>query len=187
MSGKSELTDSELIARIAEGDMDAMQAFYHRHAGAVERYAMLHLQDRFEIADIIQITMLEVWRTAERFEGRSAVRTWLLSIARFKTLDHLRRQSRLKVTDPQSETFGTPDEIDTEAVVAASEDASRLRACINALPEHQRRAIHLAFFEELTYPQVAEVEGVAEGTLKTRIFHAKKLLMHCLARKQEKD
>ena len=167
--------------------MDAMQTFFKRHASAVERFAMLNLKDRFEAADIVQITMLDVWRTAARFEGRSTVRTWVLSIARFKTLDHRRKQSRLSVTDPKSDAFESIDEIDTPLVIAAAEDANRLRACVDQLPEHQRRAIHLAFFEELTYPQVAEIEGVAEGTIKTRIFHAKKLLMRCLSRDHKLD
>jgi RNA polymerase sigma-70 factor (ECF subfamily) len=76
-----------------------------------------------------------------------------------------------------------PDEAapDPEAVAAAASDAARVRGCIQGLSEAHRSAIHLAFYQELPYGDIAEIEGVPVGTIKTRILHAKRLLMHCLA------
>ena len=76
-----------------------------------------------------------------------------------------------------------PDETPSAlAVIEATSDAARLRACLEKLTAAQKSVVRLTFFEDLTYPEAAEVEGVPVGTVKTRIHHAKKLLMHCLTK-----
>ncbi|MEL6678876.1 MAG: sigma-70 family RNA polymerase sigma factor, partial [Pseudomonadota bacterium] len=85
-------------------------------------------------------------------------------------------------------TLAEPDETiagddpDVETVLTAAEDAKRLRACVEDLPDRQRAVVHLAFFEDMTCAEISTVEGIPEGTVKTRIYHAKKLLMRCLSR-----
>lgn len=175
------------MRQVAQRDMAAMKTLYERHASALRRFAAHYVRDPAEVADVVQTTMLEVWRNADRFEGRSAVRTWILSLAKFKAIDHARKQAKVSVLDPQSTTFEAVDERNAETIVAAAQDDQRLRDCVSQLPDAQRSAIHLAFFEDLTYGEVADVEGVAEGTVKTRIFHAKKLLMRCLLAHEKKD
>ena len=69
-----------------------------------------------------------------------------------------------------------------QEVIEAAGDAAQVRACMDKLPAVQLSAIRLAFFDDMSYPEAAEVEGVPVGTIKTRIHHAKKLLMHCLTR-----
>jgi RNA polymerase sigma-70 factor (ECF subfamily) len=172
--------DAVLLARIAEGDMAAMRALYLAHADALHRFVRVRIRDGSEIADIVHETMLGVWRGAGGFEGRSTVRSWIFGLARHKATDHLRRQARIRLDGPD-ETV-PDDEPSVETVIAASQDAERVRLCVGKLPQRQRAAIHLAFFEDLTYAQISEAEGVPEGTIKTRIFHAKKLLMRCLSR-----
>ena len=66
-------------------------------------------------------------------------------------------------------------------MAVAASDAARVRECIGRLSDTHRSAIHLAFWRELPYGEIAEIEGVPVGTVKTRILHAKRLLMHCLA------
>ena len=95
-------------------------------------------------------------------------------------MDHLRRQGRQVAAELEDTA---PDHAPSpEAVVAAAQDAARLRACIAKLAHAQRAAIHLAFFEELSLAQVARIEQTPESTIKSRIFHAKRLLMRCLTR-----
>jgi len=105
-----------------------------------------------EASDIVHETMLEVWRRADRFQGRSSLKSWMFSIARNKSIDKNRKLSRLSYTD----------------------DVPEMAA--------HRRMIHLAFYEDLSYREIAEIEGCPIGTVKTRILHAKKLLMRKLAR-----
>ncbi|MEM8850291.1 MAG: sigma-70 family RNA polymerase sigma factor [Pseudomonadota bacterium] len=174
-----EADDRSLLARVAQGDMSAMRLLYERHAEAAHRFVQTRLRDHFEVADVVHNTMLDVWRSAGRFQGQSSARSWILSIARNKAVDHIRKASRTDLSEPDD---ALPDDSpDAEAVIAAAQEADRVRACIAKLGEAMRTAIHLAFFEDLTYAEIAQVENVPEGTIKTRIFHAKKLLMRCLS------
>ncbi len=174
------MDDASLIRAIgASGDKAAMKALYERHSDALYRFLRARLGDPFEASDVMQDTFLEIWRAASRFEGRSAPRTWMFGIARNKAIDRMRRGSREVITEPDD---STPDDApNPEAVVAAASDAARIRECMGRLSDSHRSAIHLAFWRELPYGEIAEIEGVPVGTVKTRILHAKRLLMHCLA------
>jgi|TARA_Y100000815_G_scaffold56769_1_gene46030 RNA polymerase sigma-70 factor (ECF subfamily) len=158
-----------------------MRAFYDRHQAGLHRFIRLRIGDAIEASDILQETFLEVWRNAVRFRGAAAPRTWLYGIARNKAVDRLRRSRRTTLRDLPDDTI--PDEAPSPlAVIEAASDAERLRACIGKLTPAQQAAVRLTFFEDLSYPEAATVEGVPVGTIKTRIHHAKKLLMHCLTR-----
>jgi RNA polymerase sigma-70 factor (ECF subfamily) len=174
------LDDASLISAIgARGDKAAMKALYERHSDALYRFLRARLGDPFEAADVMQETFLEIWRAAARFEGRSAPRTWMFGIARNKAIDRMRRGAREVTSEPDD---SAPDDApNPEAVVAAASDAARVRECMGRLSDTHRSAIHLAFWRELPYGEIAEIEGVPVGTVKTRILHAKRLLMHCLA------
>ena len=172
-------TDRDLIKRIADGDRAAMQAFYERHHDAAYRFIRSRGGDEFETADVLQDAMLDVWRTAGRFKGTSSARTWLFSIARNKMIDRMPKGSRIDTFDEAPEQVDEAP--DPYAVLEVVDDNTRLSKCVETLSEAHRRVIHLAFFEDMTYPDISEVERVAVGTIKTRIFHAKKLLMSCLS------
>ena len=173
------LDDAGLIARVGAGDKAAMKALYERHSDALYRFIRTRLRDPFEAADVMQEVFLEIWRSAGRFEGRSAPRTWIFGIARNKAIDRVRGSARLVAGDPDPDV---PDDApDPEAVAAAASDAARVRDCIRGLSDSHRSAIHLAFYDDRPYSEIAEIEGVPVGTVKTRILHAKRLLMRCLA------
>lgn len=176
---KNDEQDKLWLTRIAERDVAAMRELYLAHAEAVQRFVRTRVNDDFEATDITHETMLSVWRGAAGFERRSSVRSWILTLARNKAVDHIRKQARVTLAETD-ETLPS-DEPDVETVIAASEDAQRVRKCVDELPERQRVVVHLAFFEDLSYAQIAEVENAPEGTIKSRFFHAKKLLMRCLS------
>src|SRR5499427_7213088 len=102
-------SDEVLIGRIANGDRLAMQVLYARHHVRVFRFVVRLVRDEARAEDVISEVFLDVWRQAGRFEGRSAVSTWMLAIARFKALSALRRR---------------PDEELDEKAAAAIEDLS---------------------------------------------------------------
>ena len=83
----------DLLQRIADGDEDALGAFYRLFEGRIYRFALSRLNDVFDAADILNEVMFEVWRGAARFEGRSAVSSWVLGIAHHKTIDRLRKRT----------------------------------------------------------------------------------------------
>lgn len=155
-----------------------MRGLYERHQAAVFAFAMARLGDRMAAADVLHDVMLDVWRQAGRFEGRSAVRTWILTMTRNKSIDAIRKTARTDYGDDGDTLID--EEPTPEAAVAAAQDQERVRSCVSKLPDRQKTVVHLTFFEGLSYPEAAEVEDVPVGTIKTRIFHAKKALAACL-------
>lgn len=173
------MDDTDLLRRVGASDREALKALYERHSDALHRFLRYRLRDPFDAGDVVQDVFLEIWRTAARFEGRSSARTWIFGIARNKAVDRMRRRGR-EVTAPEPDTGIADDAPDPEAVAVAASDAVRLRGCIAGLSDIHRSAIHLAFYEELPYAEIAAIEGVPVGTVKSRIMHAKRLLLHCL-------
>lgn len=175
-----EPTDTDLLERIANGDKAAMRVIYDRHSDALCRFASNWLSDGFEASDIMHETMIEVWRKADRFAGRSSAKSWIFAIARNKAIDRNRKARRMINQDADPEI---PDDApNPQAITEAFQDAKRVRACVDELGPAHRSVIQLAFFEDLSYREVADIEGTPVGTIKTRIMHAKKLLMRCLGR-----
>ena len=168
-----------LLGRMAEGDKGAFAAFYRAMEKPVYRFIVSKMNDPHEAADILHDVFMDIWRSAGRFEGRSSVRTWVFGIAYRKTMDHFRKHGRVDVTDEIGES--PDDSPDAVACIAATQEAAHLRHCLDQLKPQHRSAIELAFYEEMTYGEIAQAAAVPEGTIKTRIFHAKKLLLHCLS------
>jgi RNA polymerase sigma factor (sigma-70 family) len=175
----SQHDDASLIARIADGDRDAMTALYRAHEASVFRFIISKMNDPHEAADILHDVFIEVWRSAGRFEGRSKVRTWIFSMAWRKVVDRMRKSGRMTLME---EPPDTADEAPSaEACLAAGQEAEHVRHCLGTLKADHQMAVTLAFWQDMSYGDIAEIAGVPEGTIKTRIFHAKKLLLRCLS------
>lgn len=172
------MDDNELIKGVGTGDKGAMHALYIRYNDAIYAYAVSRCSNPELASDCVHDTMLDVWRTASRFSGNSTVKTWLFSIARNKLVDALRKRGKLSFVDEVPETEDTAP--NPEAAAMAASDSARLHHCLDGLKETQKSAIRLAFLEDLTYPEIAEIEDAPLGTIKTRIYHAKQALMRCL-------
>jgi len=179
MSSKN--TDLHLVRKISKGDQSAMKQVYELHSGPLFHFVKGWLADPHEASDIVHETMLEVWRKANRFQGRSSLKSWIFSIARNKSIDRNRKSSRMSYTDDVPEMID--NDITPIEALELSQDAELLKGCISRLSETHRRVIHLAFYQDLSYKEISEIEGCPIGTVKTRILHAKKLLMRDLADK----
>jgi RNA polymerase sigma-70 factor (ECF subfamily) len=175
----SEPTLAHLLHRTAQKDKAAFAALYDMLEGPLYRFLRSRLNDPFEAADVSHEVFLELWNNASRFEGRSSVKTWVFGIAYRKAMDVHRRAARLDYSDTLPDT--EEDSADSEACMIAVEQGAHVRACLEALKPDHRTAIELAFFDDLSYREISEITDAPEGTVKTRVFHAKKLLMHCLA------
>lgn len=172
-------TDGFLIQRIAGGDRQALAALYRAFEKPVYRFIAARLNDPHEAADILHEVFLDIWRVAASFEGRSQVRTWIFGIAYRKVIDAHRRRRRVELTDEVPETGDNADS--AEAGFGAAQEAAHLRYCLGRLSDDHRSAISLAFYEDLSCAEIAAIAGVPEGTIKSRLFHARKLLQHCLS------
>ncbi|MEM1379629.1 MAG: sigma-70 family RNA polymerase sigma factor [Pseudomonadota bacterium] len=178
MTEEADISDEALLVRIATGDEAAMRLIYERHHGSVVAFAKTRLNDQALVFDVAHEVMLDVWRKPQNYSGRSSFRTWLYILVRNKTIDAVRRSSRIEYGEEGMDLVDQaplPDD-----VLQKAQDADRMRSCVDGLSAPHKSAIHLTFFEGLTIKEAAEVEGVPDGTIKTRIFHAKKLLAACL-------
>jgi len=174
----SSMTDAELLGLVAQGDQSALKQLYDRYAAHLNSFVQNYLADPQEAADIVHEAMLDVWRSAERFRGSSTVKSWMFSIARNKAIDRNRKGARTVLGEADVEI--ADDAPDPHKTLEAFQDAERVRVCIEGLNASQKSAIHLAFYEDLSYSQIAEIEKCPTGTVKTRIMAAKAALMRCL-------
>lgn len=168
-----EPSDEALMHSLATGSGEALQPLYARHAPLVFAIAT-HSLDRAAAEEVVQDVFLALWRGAERFDPtRGPLRPWLLQIAHNRILNELRARSRRPPLggDPDGERAAAlPDPEAGPATLAwraFRQDA--VRAALARLPPAQRQALGLAFFDELTHEQVAELLQLRLGTAKSRI------------------
>ena len=180
MSERDGETAEALIARMARGEERALARFYDAFHGRVYAFALRLVREPADAAEVLNEVMLEVWRRAAGFEGRSRALTWVLGIAHHKAIDRVRSRRPAFADDAVLEHVADDAPAAAE-VFARLEDRARLQACLERLSDAHRLVLHLAFFDDLPYPEIAEVVGVPLGTVKTRVFHAKQLLKQCLA------
>ena len=125
-------SDEVLIGRIANGDRLAMQVLYARHHVRVFRFVVRLVRDEATAEDVISEVFLDVWRQAGRFEGRSAVSTWMLAIARFKALSALRRRPDEELDEETAGAVEDPSD-DPGAVLEKKDKSTMLRKCLTGL------------------------------------------------------
>ncbi len=172
-------SDEVLIGRIANGDRLAMQVLFARHHVRVYRFVLRIVRNEATAEDLISEVFLDVWRQAEKFEGRSTVSTWMLSIARFKALSALRRRCEEQLDD---ETAGAIEDQadDPEIALAKKDKGAALRQCLTNLSAEHREIIDLVYYHEKSVEEVAGIVGIPEATVKTRMFYARKKLSELL-------
>jgi len=170
----------EWIRQIARGDRRAFERLYREYAPRVFRFAVRMIRDRTKAEEVTNDVMLEVWKSAERFEGRSSPSTWILGIARHRTLNAVRGKTlHLTALDDAAEVA---DEAPApEAGIDHLAVTQKLRVALEQLPPEQREVVEMTFMEEMSYKQIAEVAHCPENTVKTRMFHAKRKLEPLLA------
>ncbi len=174
-----EASDEILIGRIAGGDRLAMQALYARHHVKVFRFVLRLVRNEASARDLISEVFLDVWRQAARFEGRSAVSTWILAIARFKALSSVRRRKEAQLDEEEAEAI--EDDADTPEVALQKKDTGEvLRQCLAKLSPDHREIIDLVYYHEKSVEEVAEIVDIPENTVKTRMFYARKKLAELL-------
>jgi RNA polymerase sigma-70 factor (ECF subfamily) len=172
-------SDEALIARIARGDRVAMEELYGRYRVPVYRFVLRMVRNATTAEDLNSDVFLDVWRQAGTFEGRSAVSTWLFSIARFKALNALQRRPMEELDDEK--TGAIADQADDPEIALAKKDkAAVLRACLLKLSAEHREIVNLVYYQHKSVEDVAGIVGIPEATVKTRMFYARKKLSELL-------
>jgi RNA polymerase sigma-70 factor, ECF subfamily len=173
-------SDEVLIRRIADGDQLAMRTLFARHRVAIYRWLLRLVGDETLAEDLLSDVLLDVWRKAASFEARSSVSTWLLAIARYKALSARRCLPHAELNDELASTVADLAD-DPELVLQKKHRAELLRESLaNLSPEH-REVIDLVYYHGKSVKEVAEIVGINEATVKTRMFYARRKLAELVA------
>jgi RNA polymerase sigma-70 factor, ECF subfamily len=172
-------SDEALIGRIAGGDRLAMQVLFARHHVRVYRFVLRLMRNEATAEELVSDIFLEIWRGAGKFEGRSAVSTWMLSIARFKALSALRRRPEEQLDEQTADAIADHAD-DPEIALAKKDKGAVLRQCLGKLSAEHREIVDLVYYHEKSVNEVAAIVGIPEATVKTRMFYARKKLSELL-------
>jgi RNA polymerase sigma-70 factor (ECF subfamily) len=173
-------SDEELIRRIADGEQLAMRTLFARYRVALYRWLLRLVGDEALAEDLLSEVFLDVWRQAASFEARSSVSTWLLAIARYKALSARRRHTDAELDEKIAATVADPAD-DPELVLQKKNRAELLRHSLARLSPQHGEVIDLVYYHGKSVKEVAEIIGVPEATVKTRMFYARKRLADLVA------
>jgi RNA polymerase sigma-70 factor (ECF subfamily) len=168
-------SDEILVERIAAGDKLAMQVLFARHRTSVYRWLFRFVGNETVAEDLLSDVFFDVWRQAGRFEGRSAVTTWLLSIARFKALSARRRRADVELDETIEMTVADPAD-NAELALEKKHQGEVLRGAMTKLSREHREIIDLVYYHEKSVDDAAQILSIPPATVKTRMFYARKKL-----------
>jgi RNA polymerase sigma-70 factor (ECF subfamily) len=175
-------SENDLVKRLAAGDRDAFVATYRAHFAEVRAFAERLLGCRVSAEDLVHDVFLNLPAAFARFRGDTSIRSYILSIAVNSARDHVRRAQRRRslatrlADEPSVGWVPGPD-----VSVEQQELGRRLVEALDSLPLDQRVAFVLCEIEERTSFEAAEILGEKDGTVRARVFHAKKKLRERLA------
>jgi RNA polymerase sigma-70 factor (ECF subfamily) len=167
---QAQTTDIDILRSIARGDEQALSALYDRYRLILFGLILRILHSRPEAEDVLQEVFLQVWRKASDFdEARGRPFTWLVTLARSRAIDRLRSLGSRERTAQEAARDVSDTVSDAADDAVKSEQGEIVRRALSELPEEQRRALLLAYFEGLTQSEIAERLGTPLGTVKTRM------------------
>jgi RNA polymerase sigma-70 factor (ECF subfamily) len=176
-TGVPEQADAVLIERIGRGDRTAMRQLYARHHLRIYRFILRMVNDEALAEDLTSEVYISTWLQAHRFEGRSSVTTWLLTIARNKAIAAMRRRREVSL----DENIQIASEEDNPEVTLQSKHRGEiLRKCLTQLSPNHREVIDLVYYHERSVQEAADIIGIPCNTVKTRMYYARRRLFEML-------
>ncbi len=175
--GKRSAEDTVLMRRVARGEKDALGELYDLYGRLVYSVALHFVHDTNVAEEITQDVFVTIWTKARDYNPEKAgVSTWMLRITRNRSIDELRRHksrrdipvgSTMEVV--QNTNSANSEEEDPENLALREWDRVRIVQAVDSLPEQQREALRLAYFQDLTHREIAEELNEPLGTVKSRI------------------
>jgi RNA polymerase sigma-70 factor, ECF subfamily len=180
----SERSDGELLTQIAAGDTRAVGELYDRYASTLFPIALRILRDRTEAEDVIHDAFVAVNERASQYAAdRGSVIAWLVTLVRNLSIDRTRRRERRGSLARDVIAHEPPASArDPERLTSEASERDKIRRALSTLPEAQRQTLEVAFFEGLSYPEIAARENVPLGTIKSRAARALAALREALAK-----
>jgi RNA polymerase sigma-70 factor (ECF subfamily) len=173
-----------LLERCARRDPQAFQALYERAAPQLLACLMRILRRRAVAEEALQDVFVSIWERSDQYQSyRGRAMAWLVSVARYRAIDLLRRDARRPaLVMDQAELSQVPAEEDPAGEALTARDASALGHCLGQLESQQRRCVELAFVEGRSHADIATVTGSPLGTVKSWVRRGLLSLRRCLER-----
>lgn len=172
-----------LVGQVARGDIAAFETLFRRYYPRLRRFLEQLTRRTHLVDEILNDTMLVVWRKADTFNLRSKVSTWILGIALRRGLKALESADDATGLDPDG--FADPLDRGPEAQLLREERFSRLDRALACLSVEHRAVLELTFYEGYTYRETATIMDCPIDTVKTRMFYARRRLKALLAQRGE--
>jgi len=172
-------SDEDLFAAYVAGDRDAFRQLFDRYSGPLTRLMRQQIRNPQDAGELVQQTFLQLHRARRDFRQGARLKPWLYTIALNLRRGWFRTRGRRPETplDPARHPLPTVDPVD----LTRGEDAQRVRTALEGLTATQREVIELHWFEELSFPEVAQVLGANVNTVKVRAHRGYKVLRAALA------
>jgi RNA polymerase sigma factor (sigma-70 family) len=175
--GQKSATDEQaLVARIARGDRAAFEALYHAYFPRLRRFLERMTRRPPLVEELLNDTMLVVWRKAESYDGVSKVSTWVFAIAFRKALKALKGVDDAVAYDPEGGEDAVPADGGPERELQQRQLQAILGHAMGGLSAEHRAVIELTYYHGYGCQEIAEIVGCPVGTVKTRMFHARRRL-----------
>ena len=173
-----------LLGRIEQKDEGAFRELYCAFSRKLYAYVLRQLSDPAQAEEIVADTLYEVWKAPAKFRGDSQFSTWLIGIARNKVLMHWRSR---KPDADHDDVADLAEQLPSDApgafdIMADQQRSDGVRTCVDKLSTDHRECVHLVFYQGMALADVARIQQIPEGTVKTRLFHARQKLKQCLQR-----
>jgi RNA polymerase sigma-70 factor (ECF subfamily) len=183
LPGSSGEEEAQLLRQVALQDRQAFEALYRIYYRRLTRFLDRLTRRPQMIDEILDDTMLVVWRKAVTFNGQSQVSTWIFAIAYRKAMKALKRESsRMRILVDHDEPPNAPS---PEAVFIDRESRSAIRNLVAGLSAEQRAVVELTYYHGCAYKEIADIVGCPVDTVKTRMFHARRKLKSALRGHEE--
>ncbi|WP_235890540.1 sigma-70 family RNA polymerase sigma factor [Martelella alba] len=161
-----------LVHVAATRDVASFEVLFRFYGPRIRSYMMRRATDASLAEELMQETMMTVWRKADQFDpARGTAAGWIFTIARNVRVDHIRKANR-PAFDPTDPAFIPDEPLSPDAGFEADESAERLRNALGDLPDDQAELLRMSFFEEIPHSGIAERLGLPLGTVKSRIRSA---------------
>jgi RNA polymerase sigma-70 factor (ECF subfamily) len=168
------------LAEVARGDEAAFRAVYDQTAAGVLGIVRRVLRDPAQSEEVMQEVLLEVWRTAARFDSSvGSANAWIMTLAHRRAVDRVRSEERAVARELRAQTAAIDYDEVVDAALARLEQ-ERVRRCLGGLTDLQRQSVALAYYGGYSYREVAQLLGVPVGTVKTRMRDGLIRLRDCL-------
>ncbi len=184
MKAQPAVDERQIIQRIAAGDREALEDVYARYQRTLFTYLLQLTPDYGLAEEILQDTLVAVWKSARSFESRSSVQTWLIGIARRQAHNTLRQRKLPLASENELATLASSD-LEPEAFTLATTACDELASVFRQLPPLHREVLILIFVQELSYQETATILEVPIGTVKSRLSNARRALRALLDTRQE--